>query len=314
MVGMDGTTIVCAADALYFDLLRDLVSSLRAHPVGCDISLSILDVGLDPAQRQWAESEATVVTPDQDFNFRGQDKTPRHFSALLARPYLRRYFPGFDVYVQLDCDAWVQRWEAIEAYVREARAGKLAITVQLDRAYNTAYKRPRRLGQTQNYRCFRWSYGWRVADRLGRNPILNAGVFALAADAPHWDLWAAAIERAFSRRTLWPRSGWPDLPFKLVEQTALNYVVFGDKAPTALLPAPYNWMCCHAVPMLDRATGLLVESEAPHQPLGIIHFAGEGFQDRVYSLKTADGHEIETRLRYTDIQRIKKALAGKTAT
>lgn len=57
-------TIVSASDAAYFDLLKGLVSSIRDKPEGADVALSILDVGLDSAQRHWlTERGATIAEP-----------------------------------------------------------------------------------------------------------------------------------------------------------------------------------------------------------------------------------------------------------
>ena len=295
-------TIVSASDAGYFDLLKGTILSIRDKPEGADIPLSILDVGLDSSQRAWlADKGATIAAPDWDFDVPPSMNAPSHFRALLARPYLPRYFPGHEIYLHIDSDAWVQDWRAIEIYIGAARQGLLAITPQIDRSYNTLYKRPRAYRRTQNYRSFKWSYGWLTADRIARNPILNCGVFALSAAAPHWDLWAKAIRRAFERRTLRPRKGWPDLYFKLIEQTAMNYVVFADRAPATFLPATCNWFCAHATPRLDRAKKLLTEPHAPYQPLGIVHLAGEEFQNRKFDVEALDGGIVKTRLRYEDV-------------
>ena len=140
-----------------------------------------------------------------------------------------------------------------------------------------------------------------LSDRLGRNPILNCGVFALAADAPHWSLWETAIQKALDRRTLRSRKGWPNLYFKLIEQTAMNYVVFGDKAPSTFLPAWCNWFCALAAPRFDRNRRVLVEPHAPYQPIGVVHLAGEDFQNRQFELEGLYGPGINTRLRYEDI-------------
>ena len=296
-------TIVSAADAGYFDLLKGLVSSVRDKPEGRDFPISILDVGLDESQLRWLADQGCAVTePGWDFDIPASMKAPAHFRSLLARPFLPRYFPGHEFYLHIDSDAWVQDWSAIDLYLSAARSDQLAITPQLDRAYNTNFKRPRPYRRTQNYRSFKWSYGWQTADRLGRNPILNCGVFALAADAPHWELWAAAIRTALARRSFLRRQGWPHLHFKLIEQTAMNYVVFGEDAPSTFLPATCNWFCALATPKLDSATGYLVEPNAPHQPLGIVHLAGEDFQNRPFTLAKLDGGELETRLRYEDLQ------------
>jgi hypothetical protein len=295
-------TIVSASDATYFDLMKGLVLSIRDKPQGTDIAISILDVGLKRDQRDWLTGQGAVIAePGWDFDMPTSLKAPAHFRALLARPFLPKYFPGHDIYLHIDSDAWIQDWSSIEIYLGAAAEGKLAITPQVDRSYNTLYKRPRRYRRTQNYRSFEWSYGWKVADRLGRNPILNCGVFALPADAPHWGLWQAAIQRALDRRTLRPRKGWPNLYFKLIEQTAMNYVVFGDEAPSTFLPAWCNWFCAHAAPKIDRDRNVLVEPHAPYQPIGVIHLAGEDFQNHSFELEGLNGPSTNTRLRYEDV-------------
>jgi len=43
----------------------------------------------------------------------------------------------------------------------------------------------------------------------------------------------------------------------------------------------------------------LVEPNAPHQPLGILHLAGTGQKDKSFTLATLDGGSIETMLRYS---------------
>jgi len=292
------TTIVCAADANYFELARGLIFSIKEKPEGRDIPISVLDLGFTNEQLDWLRQHASAIeSPDWHFNFLDRDRVPGHYRAMLARPYLRDYFPGYDTYLFIDSDAWVQDWTAVEIYIRAAEKGKLGITPQLDRSYNVHYKRPKVLGWTQNYKCFRWSYGWRAADRLGRNPILNAGIFSLPGDGPHWKLWGEAIGLALNRRTI-RRRGFPNLHFFLVEQTALNYVVFHDRVPVTFLPAYCNWFCALAKPMVDEIAGVLVEPHEPHRPLGLIHLAGFGFKDMSWKLETLEGEIITTELRY----------------
>ncbi|MDA1324546.1 MAG: hypothetical protein O3C34_07355 [Proteobacteria bacterium] len=295
-------TIVSAADSHYFDLLKGLISSIRRAPEGNDIAISILDVGLSGEQIDWIKKQnGNVVEPGWDFNIPPWMAPPAHFRALLARPFIPRYFPGYDIYLHVDSDAWIQDWSTVEIYLDAAARGCLAITPQIDRAYNTFYKRAKRLGRTQNFKSFLWSYGRRRADRLGRNPILNCGVFALPADCEHWGLWAQAIDRALQRRTVFRRKGWPNLHFKLVEQTAMNYVVFHDRAPATFLPAYCNWFCALAAPKFNQDSRLLVEPHAPYHPIGVVHLAGEDFQNRLFSLETINGDNVTTRLRYEDV-------------
>ena len=50
------------------------------------------------------------------------------FKAQFARPFLPRHFPGYETYLWIDADAWLQDWRAVELYVAAACGDRLAIT------------------------------------------------------------------------------------------------------------------------------------------------------------------------------------------
>lgn len=299
--------IVCAADAQYFPLLKDLVESIRADRIASGFALAVLDLGLSEENRAWlSERGATLKEPGWDIDFPGRRHLPSYFRAMIARPFLPRYFPGYAVYLWIDSDAWIQDGQVLEWYVRAARKGLLAVTPELDRAYSSTYKRPKLFGWGQNFKAYRAAFGWRVADRLARNPILNSGVFALAADAPHWQSWARTAHAAYNRPRL-RRPGRDNMPFFLIDQTTFNYTVFGDNLPATFLPAVANWFCGKGTPWYDRARRCFVEPHEPHTPLGILHLAGDRIQDKVFAVPTTDGDTIMTRLTYSAF----RALADK---
>src|SRR5713226_5805249 len=196
----DGFIIVSGADDGYFPLLRDLVLSIRQNPESGRAPIAAFDLGLAAAARSWLAGEGvTLAVPDWDLDFPGRHRTPPIRKAQIARPFLRRYFPGYPQYLWIDADAWVQDWSAVETLVAASAGGKLAICPEIDRSYKRHYKRPKLFGMTLPWRCYRTAYGWRVADRMGRNPMLNCGVFALRGDSPHWDAWIAAMTCALQR-------------------------------------------------------------------------------------------------------------------
>jgi hypothetical protein len=278
--------IVSAADRAYFPLLRDTVASIRAQRE--DAALGILDVGLLPEQREWLEPRvAHLVRPGWDIDFPGRAQTPEARQAQFARPFLPRHFPGYETYLWIDADAWVQDWRAIELYVAAAGHDKLAITPEIDRAYKRHYKRPKLFGRTLAWKNYREAFGWRAADRLGRNPIVNCGVFALHRDAPHWAAWARIMTEAAQRTR-----------FFFIEQTALNYVIFAERLPVEFLPAYCNWMPGDAAPAFDAEHGLFVEPFAPHEVIGVMHLAGPEQKSHVFRLNTLDGGTVETSLRF----------------
>ena len=298
------TTIVSASDAGYFDLLKGLVLSLRSRPEGRALALSVFDLGLTAPQRAWlAERDAALVEPKWDFDFPGREEIPGYFRALAARPAIPRYFPGYQIYLWIDADVWIQDHSALRIFVDAAAAGKLAIVPEVDRSYWTIHKRPRLWGQNQ--KCFAWAFGLRAGYRYGRHPILNAGVFALPQKAPHWQLYGAALRRALTRRRISLRSRRWNLCFALAEQTALNYVVFADRAPTTLLPAYCNWFCGKGTPMYDPERQLLVEPNAPHGPLGLVHLAGERAPERHWTLATPQGGSVECKLTYEGVRALR---------
>jgi len=190
-----GLLIASAADRGYFPLLRDTVLSLHAHRR--DFAIGILDLGLEDGQRAWlAQRVSHIVRPGWDVAFPDQNRTPEVRKAQVARPFLRRHFPDYETYLWIDADAWVQDWRAIELYCAAAGSGRLAITPEIDRAYKRHYKRPKLFGWNLAWKNYREAFGWRAADRLGRNPIVNCGVFALHRDAPHWEAWARVMAQA----------------------------------------------------------------------------------------------------------------------
>jgi len=280
--------VASGSDSGYFPLLRDMVQSLLAHRQ--NVAIGILDFGLAPDQRAWLADRVThLVRPGWDLDFPDRERTPETRKAQLSRPFLRRHFPGYATYLWIDADAWLQDWRAIELYVAAAGHDKLAITPEIDRSYKRHYKRPKLFGWTLSWKCYREAFGWRVADRLGRNPFLNCGVFALHHDAPHWDAWARVIAQIAQRTR-----------FFYIEQTALNYVIFAEGLPANLLPAYCNWMPGDATPAFDAAHGRFVEPYAPHEVIGVMHLAGEAQKSHIFRLRRLDGGEVKTSLRYSE--------------
>jgi hypothetical protein len=278
--------IVSAADSGYFPLLRDAVLSMRA--LNRHVSVGVLDLGLAPEQLAWLGEQAVqMVRPGWDVAFPGRDCMPDTFKAQVARPFLPRHFPGYEMYFWLDADAWLQEWRPVELYCRAAGRGKLAIALELDRAYKRHYKRPKLLGMNLAWKTYREAFGWRVADRLGRNPTANVGVFALHREAPHWDAWAQRMTQVLQRTR-----------FFFAEQIALNYAIFGDGLPANFLPAYCNWAVGDALPAFDPARGLFVEPYAPHETIGVMHLAGPDQKSGVFRLDRLDGGTVETSLRY----------------
>jgi len=252
--------IVSGADSGYFDLLQGCVRSIRDKPEGRAIALGILDVGLCESERRWLDEQgAKIVAPGWDLDFPEREGTPRYKQAQYGRPFIPRHFPGHDVYLWIDADAWVQDWAAIALFLGAAADKAIALVPEIDRSYRNFFHAWEEFHGVigEGYRAV---FDEPLASRLARQPLLNNGVFALTGDAPHWQAWAETLRRALQRSRN-----------QLVDMTSLNHVIYEQKLPAHFLPAWCNWIAHHAEPRRDPQSGYLSEPYLPHQKLGIIH-------------------------------------------
>ncbi len=254
-----GLAIATGADAKYFPLLERCVTSVHAR-APADLPLYVFDLGLEPAQRRAMETLATrVIEPGWDIEFPGRDAMPGYFRALTLRPFLPRHLPGHRVYMWLDADVFLQEGEVLALYVRAAEGGRIAIVPELDRSYRNLFHAYDEF-QGVIRESYRETFDAATAEELVRLPLLNSGVFALEAEAPHWRAWAETLGTALHRTR-----------HSLVEQTSLNYVVYKLGLPAHFLPARCNWICHHAAPLWDAARKLYTEPLLPYAPLAIVH-------------------------------------------
>ena len=247
------------ADEAFMPLVRGLLGSLsRLAPVG---DLAFLDVGLAAESRDRLSRQVHhIATPQWDLPVPAERRIRQpHLRALTARPFLRDYFPGYEQYLWLDADTWVQARSALEWYQAVARNGRMAITPQVDRAY-------RHDNNTLQWRFGRMQacHGEAAAQRLLWDTYFNAGVFCLESSAPHWQHWA----EHFSAGLL--ASGGT----VCCDQTALNHAIWSSALAVHPLPALCNWLCHLAMPYADPSSGALYEALAPRQMIGIVHLSG----------------------------------------
>jgi hypothetical protein len=269
---------VIAADEKYFLLAQSAIRSFRSKPEGRDAPLAFFDLGCSPDQLHWMAGQAQWVTqPKWEFDFPTRAAAPSFLRGLLARPFLRRYFPGFDVYFWIDSDAWIQDWSAVTLFIQGARKRGLAVVPELDRGNRWNYGHlPRWWQMYHGY--YQEAFGEELARKLMSYPVLNAGVFALHHEAPHWEVWSELLNRALQRSCS-----------ILTDQLALNAAVYDRDllARTELLPAWCNWTCHYGLPAWDADRKLLVEPYLPHVPIGILHHTGA--KPTRYTLETTGG-------------------------
>ena len=134
---MKKNVIVSLADANYFELLNELVNSIIRFEKSKEVAICILDAGLTENQKTILSKKVEEITPatwDIDvpaIKVKGKD----WLKSLVSRAFLPKYFPNYEKYLWIDCDAWVNDWSSVELYFKACTGGKLGITQTLGPGY-----------------------------------------------------------------------------------------------------------------------------------------------------------------------------------
>lgn len=268
--------IVSASDSKFSFFLRSMIESLGPVLARPNVDLAVLDLGLDAADRDWlAQYDAKLAAPQAHLGINGATQSPALLS-FLARPFLREYFPGYDAYVWVDSDIWLQDPGVIDTYVDGALAQGMAITHEEERAYR--FQRSLFLWTAKH---FLLGYGPLTGGWLLTRPHVNAGFFAMAGDAPQWEGWATRYAAAIKKSGLL-------VPH---DQFALNHTLHaaeGRRRPARLLDPGCNWIVERGAPMWNDALGMYCKPYAPYAPIPTLHLAGPA-KRRVFTVRRTGG-------------------------
>jgi hypothetical protein len=189
-MNMTRIAMVTASDSDMCPLALDLVQSVR-ECAPFEFQMVCLDVGLDRKDQQAMERAGATVIPvgwDYPGPFPGD-----WFKALTARPHIPRYVPGFDLYIWLDADCWVQDGFALQQLVAAALEHPLAAASAMHRGYrqfmSTSPTEPGIPIARYQAHLFSQILKRSIAAALLQRPYLNCGVFAMRGESPIWPAW-----------------------------------------------------------------------------------------------------------------------------
>lgn len=290
--------LICSGcDHNYFPMLREMIHSIRRFPEAIGFEFAVLDTGLTDEDRAWLRENVDYIhAPDWPCPLPiWKTKGREYLKSCVCRPWLNTYFPGHDVYMWLDPDAWVQQWEGVDLFLQGADRGKISVTGQVDRSYPRAI-RIKWLGPIPlKLRGFYFSnakkaFGLETAKRLYPYHVLLAGTFALRGDARHWSRWQEIVLSALKKGKVFT-----------AEQLSLGILCYLENYPFEILPAWCHWLC-EFLPPLDEDKKLFVEPYLPHHPISILHISGfdELRKNRAIQIElpTLSGQKIQGSIRY----------------
>jgi len=267
---MKKNVIVSLADSNYFNLLNELVDSIKSFEISKDIAICILDAGLSEEQKNILSKKVDEIKSaewDIDvpaFKVKGRE----WLKSQVSRAFLPKYFPDYEKYLWIDCDAWVNDWNSVELYFKACENGKLGITQTLGPGYKIMSKVNWLFGKvaiikSQNFKhAVKSKIGLSKARKLAFAPHINIGVFSLEKNSPGWASWQKNLIQTLKSGNIFGSEG-----------LAINMSVYIDELETEFLPLNCNWIASNLLPKFDEIKNTFVEPYLPNYKIGIMHLA-----------------------------------------
>ena len=272
---MKKNVIVSLADSKYFELLCELINSIQRFEQSKDTAICILDAGLSEDQKSILLKKVEEIKPAEwDINvLTFKTKGKEWLKSQVSRAFLPKYFPNYEKYLWIDCDAWVNDWNSIELYFKACNNGKLAITQTLGPGYRIMSKVKWLFGKlaiikSQNFKhAISSKIDLNKARKLAFAPHINIGVFSLERNSPGWNSWQKNLKQTLKSGKIFGSEG-----------LAINISVYIDNIETEFLPLNCNWIVSNLLPKFDEEQQTFVEPYLPNYKIGIMHLAAGVWQ------------------------------------
>jgi len=291
--------LITGGDSKYFDLINELCESVDRLD-DKNIKISILDGGLSSEQINFFQSKNFDVIdpgwPDAETEARAGNK--KFLKVELAKANLDKIFPNAEYLFWVDADAWFQNNTAIDIVRIVIKKNKLAIVSQASRLQNRHMSVKKIFGSLYLLKNILYKNAnksglpRKIIDQLICRPTLNAGIFAISKNAPHWD-----------RLRYWQQILIKDNRVSLftTTQLALGIITYHEKLGYEALPeicnymGPYRW---------SSDLNLFVDYYAPYEAVSIIHMVAQDEMrvNKKHQIKIIDekDNSIEKSLRYSE--------------
>ena len=267
---MKENTIVSLADEKYFNLLEELIESVKSFPESNNTAICILDAGLNQNQIDKIKNKVDEIKKAEwdievsALKVRGKE----WLKSQVSRAFLPKYFPNYKKYLWIDCDAWVNDWSSVDLYFKACNKGKLGITQSIGPGYRVLSKVKWLLGKiaivkSQNFKhAVSSKISMQKARKLAFAPHINIGVFSLEKDSKCWEVWQNNLKETIKHGRIFGSEG-----------LAINLSVYVDNVDTEFLPVRCNWITSHLLPKFDEDNKEFVEPFLPNNKIGIMHLA-----------------------------------------
>ena len=273
---MKNKAIVSLADSNYFDLLNELIESIKRFEQSKNVSICVLDSGLTKEQHHELSKKVDEIKKAEwdievpNYKVKGKE----WLKSQVSRAYLPKYFPNYEKYLWIDCDAWVNDWNSIDLYFKACNDGKLGITQTMGPGYRVMSKVKWIYGKlaiikSQNFKhAIASKIDINNARKLAFAPHINIGTFSLEKNSKCWEIWQKNLRKTLSAGNIFGSEG-----------LAINISVYIDEVNTEFLPLNCNWIASNLLPKYDEKNQTFVEPFLPNNKIGIMHLAAGIWKD-----------------------------------
>ena len=303
---MKKNTIVTLADANYFPLLEELIQSIKRFKESEKVAICILDAGLTTEQKKNISNKVDdIKKAEWDIEVPGHKvKEKEWLKSQVSRAFLPKYFPNYEKYLWIDCDAWVNDWNSVELYFKACENGKLGITQTIGPGYKITSKVNWLVGKlaiikSQNFKhAVKSKIGYEKARKLAFAPHINIGVFSLEKNSKGWSSWQNNLSKTLKAGNIFGSEG-----------LAINMSVYIDDLETEFLPLNCNWILSNLLPKFNQDQKTFVEPYLPNHKIGIMHLAAGIWKNGkdmrtdksvLIEIQTLDNKKILKSLRYNN--------------
>ena len=301
---MKKKTIVSLADSNYFPLLDELIDSIKRFKESKDTAICVLDAGLSEEQKNKLLSKVDEIkSAEWDIKVpESKIKGREWLKSQVSRAFIPKYFPNYEKYLWIDCDAWVNDWQTIEIFFKACDENKLGITQTIGPGYKITSKVDWVFGKfaiikSQNFKhAIKSNISLDKARKLAFAPHINIGVFSLEKNSKSWEIWQNNLRETLKGGDIFGS-----------EQLAMNISVYHDNIETEFLPLNCNWITSNLLPKFDETNDTFVEPYLPNNKIGIMHLAAGIWKDNQdmrlnkdikIEIKTLEGKTLNKSLRF----------------
>ena len=286
---MKKNVIVSLADSNYFNLLNELIDSIKQFDQSNSVAICILDAGLEKAQlNELSDKVDEIKNAEWDIEVSSiKVRGKEWLKSQVSRAFLPKYFPNYEKYLWIDCDAWVNDWNAVDLYFKACENGKLGITQTIGPGYRIMSKVNWLFGKiavikSQNFKhAISSKIGMDDARKLAFAPHVNIGVFSLQKNSSCWDVWQKNLETTLKSGQIFGSEG-----------LAINMSIYIDNVETEFLPLNCNWIASNLLPKFDEKERMFVEPYLPNTKIGIMHLAA-GIWDNKKDMRVDSSVKIQ---------------------